>query len=124
MNYPTDADFEAARSGPRYNRMGFFKRLKELSARRSRLYYPQCEDWSVLEWAGAACGEAGEMANVAKKIRRDGPSTELHQQLADEIADTVIYLERIATLQGIDFEDAIREKFNRVSREKGFCEEL
>jgi hypothetical protein len=27
-------------------------------------------EWTLLEWAGAMCGESGEAANVAKKLRR------------------------------------------------------
>lgn len=104
--------------------MSFLRRLREISLRRDAECFTQCHDWTILEWAGAMAGEAGEAANVAKKIRRDGPSAELRQQLADEIADTLIYLDILAAQEGIDLELAVARKFNEVSRKKGFEETL
>lgn len=95
--------------------MGFLQRLREINVRRCEQCFFPLQDWSVLEWAGAMTGEAGETANVAKKIHRDGPTPERTQDLADEIADTVIYLDLLAASQGIDLQEAIRNKFNQDS---------
>ncbi len=75
--------------------------------------------WNPLEWAGAMCGEAGEAANIAKKMRRqlgDDPATEeLTIALGEELADVVIYADLIAARIGIDLGEAVRRKFNIVS---------
>src|SRR4051812_2448002 len=74
-------------------------------SRANRWHGGDFRQWSGLEWAGAMCGEAGEAANVAKKLRRveleiDGNAhserplvpTELVQKLANECGDTLLYL--------------------------------
>lgn len=79
------------------------------------------------------CGEAGEVANVVKKLRRhecglqgvlDKPYDELRTQLADELADVYCYLDLLATKAGVDLGEAIRRKFNVVSERQGFPERL
>ena len=79
------------------------------------------------------CGEAGETANVVKKIRRhetgcvnDGdPSLEeLRDQAVEEMADTVIYLDLLALHLGMDLGEAVRAKFNKTSEKFGFPEKL
>lgn len=81
-------------------------------------------DWSASEWMTACIGELGEAANVLKKLNRarDGIEgntesvEELNQQLADEIADTFIYLDLLAQKCGIDLSEAVASKFNRTSQ--------
>lgn len=91
--------------------------------------------WSILEWAGAMCGEAGEAANVAKKIVREesgmqnGISTgktkeELDHMLGCELADTFLYLVLCAQNRDINLGDYIVEVFNKKSEEYGFPERL
>lgn len=86
------------------------------------------EDWSVAEWTNAMCGEAGEAANIAKKMIRhrdnvagnkgDDTSLEsLKHKLARELADVVIYADLVAASQGINLEQAIVDTFNAKSRE-------
>ena len=77
------------------------------------------EDWNILEWCGAMCGEAGEAANVAKKMRR-GQDMDIND-LAEELADTVIYADLAAKKMGIDLGEAIMNKFNEKSM-KWKCE--
>jgi len=90
-------------------------------------------DWSLLEWAGAMCGEAGETANVCKKIkrqmqghggdwakRRDPTADELHGKLADEIGDTVAYLALLAAAAGLDLGECAAKKFDQISDEAGW----
>ena len=87
------------------------------------------ESWSLSDWFTATMGELGEAANVAKKLNRvrdgipgNGDTTpeELQRQLADEIADTFIYLDLVAQSAGIDLESAIISKFNRTSEKIGY----
>jgi len=91
------------------------------------LHSMKIDDWSILEWAGAMCGEAGEFANIAKKLRRAQFSGELSRDdyvqklkdLADEAADVIIYLDLACHHQNIDLGEAVRDKFNRVSEKFG-----
>lgn len=71
-------------------------------------------DWSYDDWAIAVGGELGEALNVVKKLNRDRDGLvgntrsrdELLQDLADEIADTVIYLDLLLASVGFTFFDA------------------
>lgn len=84
---------------------------------------PDGSDWTLLEWAGAACGEAGEAANIAKKFRRGDYKPENKGQvkeLAEEIADNVIYSDILAWRAGINLGEAIRSKWNETSRKIGY----
>lgn len=65
---------------------------------------------------------------MAKKLNRvrDGipgnaeTPEQLRAALADEIADTFIYLDLLAQSQGIDLETAVIDKFNRTSAKIGY----
>jgi NTP pyrophosphatase (non-canonical NTP hydrolase) len=108
-----------------------FKQLRKTNVRRCvRVFQQPLNDWTLLEWAGALCGEAGEAANVAKKIRRlttsgkvkawhRGRSAELLEALADEVADVVIYADLLLAAAGADLGEAVRRKFNKTSVERG-----
>jgi NTP pyrophosphatase (non-canonical NTP hydrolase) len=88
--------------------------------------------WSLSDWMTATLGELGEASNVAKKLNRirDGipgnkeTETELRAALADEIADTFIYLDLLAQSQGINLEAAVVDKFNRTSAKIGYANTL
>jgi NTP pyrophosphatase (non-canonical NTP hydrolase) len=96
--------------------------------------FPLEDSWNLADWSNAMCGEAGEAANVVKKLRRyetllaggpDDPSPdELREMLADELADVFCYLDLLATKAGIDLAAAIISKFNRVSERQSFPERL
>lgn len=107
-------------------------------ARKERWHDGGTREWSVLEWAGAMCGEAGEAANVAKKLLRielglgGNVASEyvytdreaLLKKLAGEIGDVVLYATLLADVAGIDFEKAVRDSFNEKSIALGFPERL
>lgn len=84
--------------------------------------------WSLSDWMTATLGELGEAANVAKKLNRvrDGirgnkeGEAELRAKLAGELADAFIYLDLMAQSEGIVLADAVRETFDRKSREIGY----
>ncbi len=79
------------------------------------------------------CGEAGEAANAAKKLKRaetglqqaNGMTEEdCRAALAQEIGDTYLYLDLLAQRCGIDMYEAVRDTFNRVSEREGFPQRL
>ena len=81
---------------------------------------PDGSDWSPAEWLQAVVGELGEYANLRKKVERGDLSIkEAHPMLADELADTVIYLDILAAQLGIDLGKAIMSKWNRTSERVG-----
>ena len=86
------------------------------------------DGWTLSDWMTAVLGELGEAANIAKKLNRvrDGipGNTETPEQLqcalADELADTFIYLDLLAQSQGIVLEEAVLNKFQITSRKIGY----
>ena len=48
-----------------------FDALRDANASRvARWHDPESSSWTIADWSNAMCGEAGELANVIKKIRR------------------------------------------------------
>jgi NTP pyrophosphatase (non-canonical NTP hydrolase) len=88
-------------------------------------------DWTLSEWTVAVMGELGEAANILKKLNRnrDGiPGNDvsydaLRENLADEIADTFIYLDLLSQAAGFDLSDIVRSKFDRISQKLGYVQE-
>lgn len=111
-----------------------FGKLQNASRSRASRWNGPGQQWTLLEWAGALCGEAGEMANVAKKIRRldlgmvqgdvKKNRDQLRRDLGEELADVVCYAACLANEAGIDLEGAIVHKFNSISAREGFPERL
>lgn len=107
---------------------------------RAEKWHPRgIEEWSALEWAGAMCGEAGEAANSAKKLKRvesklqniNAPGRRLIDittaqiAVANEAADTILYALLLMARVGIDSPDiVIANVFNNKSEEYGFKERL
>lgn len=110
--------------------LGFFRDLREANLKRCEDSFHALEAWSLTDWATAMGGECGEALNVVKKLRRleigsgfvrefEESAPSLHRDLADEIADVVIYADLLAARAGIDLSEAIRRKFNEVSQRVG-----
>lgn len=113
-----------------------FDMVSQINRARATRWHPGFPDddtWSIADWSNAMCGEAGEAANVVKKIRRyeeglhgvgDPTEQELRKMLAHELADVFLYLDLLASKAGVDLPAAIVEKFNIVSDRQGFSEKL
>lgn len=117
-----------------------FRQIQEMSRRRANRWHDGAEPWSLLEWAGAMCGEAGEAANVAKKIKRvdqgmwnsafaslKGQTLErerLVHELNREVADTILYAMCLLNETGADAETLLQMVFNEKSIAAGFPERL
>lgn len=119
MGYMTDGlTFNTLRGGNT-------ARLPEFHDRHGKKSHTKKDgsDWSDAEWLEAVLGELGEYANLKKKQRRgdlvDVPPEEQKRLLADELADTVIYIDLLAFRLNIDLGEAIMSKFNRTSRKVG-----
>lgn len=108
-----------------------FQRINKLRAER----WHAVGEWSLLEWSGAMCGESGEAANFAKKIKRlttSLPNKEagidfkdlekLKEGLAWEVADSIIYGIIILSQIDVDASKIIAKVFNQKSIEYGFPE--
>jgi len=97
--------------------------LAEVNAERCRRWHPRSSvAWSLADWSNALCGEAGEAANMVKKLRRietrtdtgpwghesprgsgitvphdrDSQSRILSKGIGLELADVVIYADLLA----------------------------
>lgn len=115
--------------------------LQTMNTRRAmRWHKAGLEEWSPLEWAGAMCGEAGEAANAAKKLKRltsgmRNINTEEGREALDtiakaklkvawECADTIIYGVLLMAEMGMDADEMVREVFNTKSEEYGYPERI
>lgn len=120
--------------------------LRDLgNSRRDRWHTPDTEPWTGADWSNAMCGEAGEAANVVKKLRRLETGTanlppsataeasvavaeaargELVLALSHELADTIAYADLLAQHYNIDLAAAVARKFNIVSEREGFPERM
>jgi NTP pyrophosphatase (non-canonical NTP hydrolase) len=107
--------------------------VEQSVARRDRWHHAGTEPWTGADWSNAMCGEAGEAANVVKKLRRHETRTTtpkdpdwdiLLDNLGEELADTFLYLILVADHYGIELDPYIVKKFNLVSEQNGFPERI
>ncbi len=100
------------------NQILTFQELRTANVERcENSFKHSINDWSPSDWAMAATGELGELCNLLKKRLR---GEDINQQdISHELADTVIYLDLLATRLDIDLAEAVRRKFNIVSERIG-----
>jgi NTP pyrophosphatase (non-canonical NTP hydrolase) len=100
-----------------------FKTLRAANHAR-QLEWDEGNTLSLAYLGNAAAGELGEMCNIIKKLEREAlglkGSRATEQELADEIADVIIYLDLVARHRNIDLAAAVRAKFNATSEKYGF----
>lgn len=114
-----------------------FSALRVINTQRAaRWHGPDSVPWTGADWSNAMCGEAGEVANAVKKMRRieTGVSSNNERQPLDvaaaraiikkEIGDTLIYLDLLADHYDINIAEAIADAFNDVSAREGFPETI
>lgn len=98
-------------------------RLSELNLARCESpvgFSAKLYDLSMLEWANAMMGEAGEASNKIHKYneiikgRRPGRAHSLISSIADEIADTVIYLDLVMRASGIEWQRALESVYEQI----------
>ena len=104
--------------------------IREVNAPRTQAWHADGDPWLGVDYSNAMCGEAGEAANVVKKLRRletnavhrlqEQDQEALIEQLGDECADVILYLDLLAAHYGIDLAEAVVRKFNKTSEKFGF----
>lgn len=108
-----------------------FKEFAEANKQRCESKYGfshSIENWSSSDWMTALIGEVGEAANIIKKLNRvrdyvpgnkETPE-ELLRKLKGELADIFIYLDLLCQHEEIDLEEAIKETWNKKSKQIGY----
>jgi len=85
-------------------------------------------DAGILFDAAELGGEVGELLNVVKKLVREEAgwrgSRATPEDFADECADVLICLDKLARRKGVDLEAATVSKFNATSDKQGFPHKL
>jgi len=100
--------------------------LRLMNVKRCEEVFHPLNAWTPTDWACAMAGEAGEVCNAVKKLRRlaDGTNTakdpqtesEAIKAIGAELADTIIYCDLLAARLGLDLSVEVQAKFNEVSR--------
>ena len=106
-----------------------FHDLRKANVHRNNEVFSACNNWTPMEWACSVAGEAGEICNAVKKLRRmdEGTNTAKDPQtkeqavhaVAMEMADTIIYIDLLAARLGINLDEAVTQKFNIVTDRMG-----
>ncbi len=102
-----------------------FNRIAQVNIERSNHFEAGASNFTLGDFGCAMAGEAGELCNIIKKLRRNElgirmnqpHQAELLRKAEEEIADVYLYLDLIATKLGIDLPAAIVKKFNKTSQE-------
>lgn len=83
-----------------------FFEVTQINAARCEIWHAEMTEWNLADWANAMQGEAGELGNVVKKLRRwetgqqgsqDLDVADLVIQVGQEAADTFLYLDLVIT---------------------------
>lgn len=103
-----------------------YSSLREANEARQKEW---SEEGLSIEFLGVAlAGEVGEACNIIKKLARERMglvgSRATVAELAEELADALIYLDIIAMQEGIDLDDAIEKKFNKTSEARELATRL
>ena len=98
-----------------------FDAFQETNALRCQTKFTTCADWSLNDWAVALVGEAGEMCNLLKKVRRgDFPLEKVRDEIVKELADIITYADLMMTELDAKTSFELIGKFNEVSQRVGF----
>ena len=108
-----------------------FDRFREANVTRCRKWHPDgIESWSPSDWLTAVTGELGELASLLKMRNRERDGlvgnkfSPTDEQIADEVADVLTYLDLLAFVLNVDMGAAAARKFNRISERNGFPDRI
>lgn len=117
-NFANDVPIEEHRARKLMEHTQPLKQLKGANYLRGKYGFKhEIKDWNPAEWACAVAGEVGELCNLVKKLNR-GDEIDF-EEIADEAADVLIYLDILCQRLGIDLTNALVNKFNKKSEEIG-----
>lgn len=108
--------------------MDFLSRLRRVNSERLDAWEAGENKTDGIFHATELGGEVGEVLNVVKKLHREAMgwrgSRATVRDLADEIGDVVVCLDKLAAHYGIDIASAAAAKFNATSVANGFPHRL
>lgn len=101
-----------------------FERLREANLSRAISHQGGIHTWDTADWLVEFMGEAGELCNVVKKLKRlnDGIDKDhlvrekIIQNIKEELADAMICLDLVASSLGLKIEEVVPPKFNATSK--------
>ena len=95
-----------------------FDMLRRAHDLRDASTFKHYDSWTPTDWGCALAGEVGELCNKIKKLHLD-PTRRgrdvTSDDIAEELADVVLYADLIAAVFKIRLCESIRKKFNVVS---------
>jgi len=101
---------------------------REHSFTKPHPYLTVSNDAGIMFDALELGGEVGELLNVVKKMEREDRgwrgSRAAPDDFADECADVLICLDKLARRKGVDLADATARKFNATSDKVGLSQKL
>ena len=93
-----------------------FREFQALNARRCAEAFHDPTDWPLEMWALAIAGEAGELANLVKKVKRGDFTLDSQcTAILHEVADVMTYCDLLVTFLGADTDAMLMAKFDLVS---------
>lgn len=113
-----------------------FRLIRMINSRRAaRWHNPNTtQPWNGADWSNAFAGEAGEVCNVVKKLRRFETAIPSKNQpasfsvaldmLQKEIGDAFLYMDLLCRFYNLSLLSCIILAFNEVSRREGFPERM
>lgn len=101
-----------------------FTDFQELNARRCREHFHELTvlgKWELADWCLAIAGEAGELCNEVKKVKRGDSSLEARRgAFLAELADVMTYCDLAISSLAAKTDEVIGEKFDVVSARVGW----
>lgn len=101
-----------------------FSEFQELNARRCREHFHELTTegtWGISDWCLAIAGEAGELCNALKKVKRgDRTLDEARGDLLEELADVITYCDLAISALGAQTDQVVAGKFDAVSERVGW----
>jgi NTP pyrophosphatase (non-canonical NTP hydrolase) len=109
-------------------REDFLSQLRRVNTERYHAWVGDGQDAGILFDAAELGGEVGELLNVVKKLVREEAgwrgSRAAPEDFADECADVLICLDKLARRRGVDLIAATVAKFNATSDKVGLPHKL
>ena len=98
-----------------------FDEFQSMNLQRCEEAFHRSDDWTPFDWALAIAGEAGELCNILKKVRRGDFTLDAKRaEILSEIADVMTYCDLLMSRLDASTGREILRKFDEVSKRVGF----